>query len=158
MLGIDGCKKTLNKMELIKNKYRNLDIWWMSENRGCYVTLNTLITKIKYSNIIIFGSDDIMKPDMVSEIMLVENGYDIVRFKLIIFYDDINTSLRYTKKNHFAYGAIFIKKNVIDLSGGFQENRFSSDAELLKRVADHTRTYFLDKELFYYRKHLNTFK
>lgn len=153
LLGVDGCEKTLEKVKSIKDKYRNLRVWWMPENRGCFITLNTLLKQVKFNKIIIFGSDDIMMPTMVSDILSVDGDYDIIRYKYISFIDDIKNTSSYISKNYYACGGIYIKSRVFELCGGFHENRFSSDAELLTRVANHTTTYFLNKELVYYRNH-----
>ena len=53
----------------------------MQSNKGTYITINTLIDLVKYENIIIFGSDDIMHPNMVERISKYLNGYDILKFQ-----------------------------------------------------------------------------
>ena len=151
LVGVDGCQKTYEKIMSIKDKYRNLDVYNMKENMGAYVALNTLIPYIKYDNIIVFGSDDVMVPNGVEILSKVDDSYDIVRFRFKVFVGNINnvTSL----SGHTAAGAIMIKKRVFDMCGGYHENRFSSDYELLVRTSKFTKTLNMKDYIFYYRAH-----
>jgi len=154
LLGIDACQDTLDKVINIKNKYRNLHIFMMSENKGTYVTTNTLLDLVKFENIIIFGSDDIMKSTMISKIMYNKKDYDVVRFGFDDFKENINNAI---KNNYMrAVGAIFYKKNVIDLAGGYRDWRCSGDFELLRRIENHIRIKEIDDSLFYRRSHPNS--
>jgi glycosyltransferase involved in cell wall biosynthesis len=154
LLGIDACQDTLNKVISIKNKYRNLHIFMMSENKGTYVTTNTLLDLVKFENIIIFGSDDIMKSTMISKIMYNKKDYDVVRFGFDDFKENINNAV---KNNYMkAFGAIFYKKNVIDLAGGYRDWRCSGDFELLRRIENHVKIKEIDDSLFYIRSHPNS--
>lgn len=152
LIGVDGCDNTLTKLLSIREKYRNLKIVNMCENMGAYVTMNTLIPLSKYDNLIIFGSDDIMKPEMIKSIIDVSDDFDIIRYKYITFVND-NINEVINDGDNYAMGGIFIKKSVFDLCGGFESERFSCDFELLTRVSKFTKSYNLDKKLVYYRKH-----
>jgi Glycosyltransferases involved in cell wall biogenesis len=72
LLGIDGCFSTLEKIMDIKHKYPKLKYYMMINNRGTYVTSNTLLdlTNPEYSHNLRFDSDDIMCPEMVEKLMI----------------------------------------------------------------------------------------
>jgi len=155
LVGIDACEKTLEKLKKINHKYRNLKIFMMDSNMGTYVTSNTLLDLVKYDNILRFDSDDIMKPIMIEEIMKYSDNYDIIRFSFNNFNDNINN---YKHPFMYAYGAIFYKKNVINISGGYKDWICSADLELFNR----TKNKFKIKEidilfpLFFRRNHNNS--
>ena len=54
----------------------------MKENKGTYITINTLMIIYKYYHLIRFDSDDIMYPKLVEKVMNQNKKYDIVRFKM----------------------------------------------------------------------------
>ena len=47
---------------------------------GAYVALNTIIPYIKYDNVVVFGSDDVMMPNGIETLSKVDYKYDIVKF------------------------------------------------------------------------------
>lgn len=126
LLGIDACQKTLEKVEKIQHKYRNLRVFMMDSNMGTYVTSNTLIKLAKYNNIIRFDSDDIMLSNMVEYIMVNKGDSDIYRFNLQNFGANSNV--------YQSEGPCFIKKDFILKYGGYQPWKCSSDSELKKRL------------------------
>jgi glycosyltransferase involved in cell wall biosynthesis len=154
LLGIDNCEDTLKIIKLIQYKYRNLHIYMMSKNNGPYITLNTLLDLIQYENIVVFGADDIMKPEMIEKIMCHYEKYDLIRFGFDDFTNNISKAI---KNNYFkAFGAIFYKKRVIELSGGYQPWRCSGDFELLKRIESYVKIKEINESLFYRRDHPNS--
>jgi glycosyltransferase involved in cell wall biosynthesis len=154
IVGVDGCTDTFKKLLTIKNKYRNLTIAMMEKNFGTYVVMNTLVPLTKYPNLIRFDSDDIMKPQMVSEIMKIDGKYDFIRFKFTPFEGSINNIVQ--QKIFPAVGVLFMKKSIFDKAGGYVNSKFSSDSELLIRLDKFTSTYFIENQLFYYRRHPNS--
>jgi len=154
LIGIDGCEKTLEKVKEIKGDYKNIKVIYMKTNMGVYVTSNTLVSESKYDNLIMFGSDDIMRINMVSTLMKYSPKSDIIRFKFSTFINDDIDSIVPSQSNHMhAFGAIFIKKSVFDLCGGYEDLRFSGDLELLTRVGKFTNIKLIDDNLFLYRSH-----
>lgn len=151
LVGVDGCQKTYEKLLSIKGKYRNLEIYNMLENKGAYIALNTLIPYIKYDNVIVFGSDDVMVPDGVEILSKTDPTADLVRFRFHVFAGNINNVTSSPPAQ--AAGALMIRKKVFDMCGGYHENRFSSDYELLVRVGKFTKTQFINTPIFYYRAH-----
>ena len=153
LVGVDACQDTLNKLIKIRHKYRNLRIFMMDSNMGIYITLNTLIDLIQYRNIIIFDSDDIMTPEMISEIMNYANDYDLLQFS---FNDFTNSIKDFVVTDGRARGAIFCKRNVFELTGGFQSWRIAADTELLERVTNFIKIFYIKKQLFYRRLRSNS--
>lgn len=155
LIGIDACKNTFNKIQEIKFKYRNLKVFLMDTNKGTYITSNTLLNLVHYDNIIRFDSDDVMKPEMISEIMKYSNMFDIIRFSFNNFNNNVEIC-----ENPFmcANGAIFFKKEVIDFSGGYKNWTISADLELISRIKNKFRMKDIDMShpLFYRRLHNNS--
>lgn len=154
ILGVDSCIKTFNKIESIKHKYRNLDVVMLSENVGSYVCLNTLLPLIKYDNIIKFDSDDIMLPNCVEVLSKKTSGFDMVQFKFKVFWDEKPEKVKDVA--HPAAGVLFYTKKSIEVFGGYHENRFSSDYELLVRTKRFLKRKVIDDRLFLYRRHSTT--
>lgn len=153
LIGVDNCQDTLNKLTQICHKYRNLRIFMMHSNKGTYVTSNTLLNLVKFENIIRFDSDDIMKIEMINEIMLYSNNFDIIQFQFSEFNNDINIyndSFKYV-----AAGAIFFKKSTMKLAGGYRNWKCAADSEFIKRISNRVKIYQLKKRLFYRRNHSN---
>ena len=151
LIGVDGCQKTYDKIIEIKDKYRNLDVYNLEKNVGAYVALNTIIPYIKYDNVIVFGSDDVMMPNGIEILSKVDDKYDIVKFLYKVFQN--NTKNVVANAAATAAGAIMVRKRVFDMCGGYHHNRFSSDFELLTRLRKFTKTVNLNNYVFYYRAH-----
>ncbi len=153
LLGVDGCHKTLNKVLQIYKKYRNLNVFLLIKNNGTYVTTNTLIDLVKYDNIIRFDSDDIMIPELINEVMYYAGEYDIIQFKYKNFRKNLHEVFG---RGDYANGAIFIKKKIFDLFGGYMSWLCAADYEFLMRVNKHAKIKRLNKLLMYRRMHNNS--
>lgn len=154
LVGVDGCQKTLEKVLSIRNKYRNLKVFMMEQNKGTYITINTLISLTSKDNIITFGSDDIMKPIMISELSNHIDKYDIIKFSYNFFEGTLDNEV--PKRVKYAGGAFLMGKKVTDLAGGYRDWLCSGDEEFITRIKNHVKIFHLDKELFYRRKHENS--
>ena len=64
LVGVDGCKKTLNVVNKLKNE--NLKVFNKEKNTGAYDTWNMLIPKASFNHILIFAADDIMMMDFLT--------------------------------------------------------------------------------------------
>ena len=153
LIGVDACESTLKKMVEIQHKYRNLKIIMMETNVGTYITLNTLIELGTSDNIIFFGSDDIMRPELVNEVMAASSEADVVRMGYNAFISEKKDARRMLQ---YANGAIFYKRDILELAGGYQPWKCVADAELIYRTAKRVKTNRIDKVLFYYRVHRNS--
>jgi len=121
---------------------------------GTYVTSNTLIDQVKFENIMRFDSDDIMKPNMVSEIVKYIDNYDIIRFNCDDFVGDINNIT--TDKSVFPHGVVMYKHDVFKLAGGYQAWVCAADTELIERIKDYIDEKIIQERLFYRRRHENS--
>ena len=148
ILGIDGCNETLNYIKTIKNSYKNLKIIMMKENKGTYVTTNTIMTISKFDNIIRFDSDDIMFPNLVEKIMNQNEKYNMIRFKMKNF--NIKTNETYLENAH---GQFLIKHWIFDYFGGFLPWKCSADEEFIIRVKKFIKILFLNETLFLRKIH-----
>lgn len=110
-LCVDGCEKTLKKALEIKLKYKNLTILNCKKNKGTYIALNTILSVIKEGNCIVFGADDTMQPNMISEILRVG--------KVGVVKSD---------------GILVAPVDLIKEFGGFQAWRCAGDTEIIDRM------------------------
>ena len=154
LIGVDACEETLNKLIKIKDKYRNISVFMMNSNMGTYVTSNTLIKETKYNYILRFDSDDIMKPEMINEIMYHKDNYDIIQFLFSVFTTNIQEVTNDFK--YVAAGAHFYRKSVLNLAGGYRAWKCAADSEFIKRLKKFTTIKEIKKRLFYRRSHENS--
>jgi glycosyltransferase involved in cell wall biosynthesis len=153
LVGVDACGPTLKKLSDIRYKYRNLTIIMLEKNVGTYITLNTLMDFIRSKNIIVFGSDDVMRPELVNEVLEASLGADVVKMGYSAFINEKKDARRVLE---FAHGAIFFKSKIIDITGGYQPWKCAADTELLQRIAKRVETRIVNKVLFYRRMHSNS--
>jgi glycosyltransferase involved in cell wall biosynthesis len=152
LIGIDCCNDTLVKVNEIRHKYRNLKVYMMKNNKGTYVTTNTLLKLAKYDNLIRFDSDDIMTPYLINEIMSYSENYDIIKFKYIDYIDSLK-KIKGGLRPNAANGAIYFKKNVFEISGGYLPWKTAADFEFIERLKNFVKIYTIDNFLFYRRVH-----
>jgi len=152
LVGVDNCEETLKKLNEIHHNYRNLKIFMMKKNLGTYITTNTLLEIVKYENIIRFDSDDVMKLEMINEIMYLINDFDVIRLKYTNFYNLINMT---QSGQGYANGAIFYKRKIIEMFGGYMPWRCAADFELIKRMSNHVNFGKTERLVFYRRRHDN---
>lgn len=152
LVGVDACQDTYNKLQNIRYKYRNISIYMMSENKGTYITTNTLIDLVKNENVIRFDSDDIMTPNLVKEVFNNKKDNDII----MLGYVDIKDG-QVTSKLCVAGGIIYFKKSVMDnIAGGYQPWTCAADSEMMVRIMNKVKIMQLKKILFYRRIHDNS--
>lgn len=150
LIGVDGCQDTLDTLNSIKNKFRNLKIYMMNSNKGTYITTNTLITLAKYNNIIRFDSDDIMDINLVNTVAHNKKDYDIVVLGYVNFEDDKISNILELG------GIVYFKKDIMEIAGGYQPWRCAADTELLIRLSNVVKISYLNKAVFYRRIHKNS--
>ena len=129
LVGVDGCNKTLKYVHSIMQNYKNLRVFMMEENRGTYITTNTMMSIAQYDNLLSFDTDDIMLPHLVEFLMKESESknYDRIFFKTKNFGKESETIL-------WAEGQIFMKHWVFDYFGGFMPWKCSADTEYIFRV------------------------
>jgi hypothetical protein len=115
----------------------------MKENKGTYITTNTIMTISKYDHLIRFDSDDIMFSNLVEKVMTQNIKYDMITFKM----KNINIITNETSLDE-AYGQFMIKHWVFDYFGGFMPWKCAADAEFKKRVFKFINVLKLEDILF----------
>lgn len=153
LLGIDHCKSTLDKIIKIKDKYKNLRVFFMNKNVGTYITCNSIMSLAKYDWLIRFDTDDIMLPNMVETIMNNTGVGDILRFKLTQFFNDNSSK---TSGSYITHGQIGIKKSILMKYGGYMPWKCAADTELITRLEKQVTIKTIDKVLMKYRNSDNS--
>ena len=150
LIGVDACNITLKYLHSIMKNYKNLRVFMMEENKGTYITTNTLMSIAKFDNLLRFDADDIMLPHLVELLMTnsESKNYDIISFKSKNFGKKTKT-----KKIFFAVGQIFMKHWVFDYFGGFMPWRCGADTEFRRRVQKFVKFGKVNKILFKRRIH-----
>lgn len=153
LVGVDGCENTLNKLNDIKYKYRNLFIYMMFDNKGTYVTTNTLLNLVKYDNVIRFDSDDIMVDTMINDIVdfKCNKSADIIKLGSVSLKDGIIGNIVSVLD-----GVIYFKRGIMDdVAGGYEPWLCAADTELLNRLNGKVKIEILNKKVFIRRIHDN---
>ena len=129
IVGIDGCNNTLKTVFSIMKNYKNLRVFMMEENKGTYITTNSMMSIAKYDNLLRFDADDIMMPNLVELTMNESESSDVDRimFKSKNFGNN-STSIGW------AVGQIFMKHWVFDYFGGFMPWKCEGDREFINRI------------------------
>jgi glycosyltransferase involved in cell wall biosynthesis len=113
LLGIDGCKKTLEKVSEIQKKYLNLEVYYSEENNGTYQMFNALMVLIPDDEYIQrFDADDVMHSDMLEK-MSIYNLPAISRHN----------------------GVLFFKREKMNALGGFRNWKCSADTDMVFRMS-----------------------
>lgn len=130
LLGIDGCKNTLEKVKTIQHKYRNLRVFMMNENVGTYITTNTLMKIASKEWLLRFDTDDVMLPNMIDSIISYINSrpdIDILRPYAMNFGN--RHGCLFDK-----HGCILMKRSIFDTFGGYKPWVCAADGELQRRL------------------------
>lgn len=155
LLGIDNCQETLKTVESLNIK--NLRVFYMDSNKGCYVIKNTLIPIAKYKYLFFFDADDILMPECLTTVNDYLQSYDIVRFSYFNFTND-NIEDKQTS-SMVACGVFVCNSIVFNYFGGFKDWVCSADAEFqirsIKNIENFNLTtiHLKNERLFYRRIH-----
>lgn len=158
IIGVDGCEKTLNKLIEIKDNFKNLSIMWCPDNKGTYITRNTLIHHCDSDVIVFLDSDDLYIKKLFDKISENILKYDVIRWSYNSLYENgtvIKTPLNsyYTHAN----GVFACKKNIFNKFGGYKDWRFSADYDLQIRIEkSDIKILKIDEHLMYYRQHTSS--
>jgi glycosyltransferase involved in cell wall biosynthesis len=151
LVGVDNCRETLNKLIDIRRQYRNLRVFMMKENKGTYITKNTLISLSEHQHLFFFDSDDLMDLNLVERVMEETPKYDVVQFSFKKFVDEGGYNDGYNIK--YSEGAIYYNRSVFERYGGFQPWVCSADTELFFRLRTDVKKGVIDEPLFFRRLH-----
>lgn len=145
IVGVDGCRETMEYLKTIMGNYKNLRVLMMNSNRGTYVTSNTIISAAKYDGVIRFDSDDIMLPNLIGEVMRIRKGTDLIRLKVRNFGG--------STKELYACGEIYVRHTFFDEFGGYKAWPCGGDSDFLKRVKKFARTRNIENVVILRRVH-----
>jgi len=149
LVGIDGCNKSYKKIKQIYKKYKNIKVLNMKKNMGTYVTLNTLISISTYDKIIPFGSDDIMKLNLIEVVNNFVSKYDIIKFGRCEFFNDSDKCQPKPPTD----GILCFNKKILKELGGYKDWVCAADTDFIYRLKKDTRIYKYNNPLFYRRIH-----
>tara|TARA_R110001592_G_scaffold362792_2_gene678250 strand:+ start:454 stop:1149 length:696 start_codon:yes stop_codon:yes gene_type:complete len=152
ILGVDHCKKTLDKIQLIRNNYTNLRIIYTDSNKGLFITLNTLISISKYKYLLKFDSDDIMQPNLVETLWKHRKQYDLIRFGYYFYFSENNKT---EPSPRCANGVYLVNSEIYTEFGGYEPWLCSADTEFLQRFSSTNKKQLElnNEKLFFYRQH-----
>lgn len=151
LIGIDNCEETLEYV-LLNNFPKNFKIIFFKENYGPYIIKNTLYKLSKYDKIFYFDSDDIMLPNLLSEIERLLNYYDCVKPKYLNFQDSPQGKVFEKKSNVFGEGVFGMKKKTFELMNGFEGWRVAADSDFMGRYYKTNPNLIHTKEILFYRR------
>ena len=99
LIGIDFCYDTLNYV--YENQFpSNFKFYFFTTNGGPYIIKNTLSEITQFDKILFFDSDDMMMPQMLSEIDKNLDVFPVIKPKYINF-EDVNGIRKYKEEKSF---------------------------------------------------------
>jgi hypothetical protein len=147
LIGVDGCKKTLEELKKHLKDFKNVRVFWTNVNQGTYKMFNRLMDISTGSKILRFDSDDLPSVEMIEKLELYIKEYDVVRMNY----------LSDSGKSEFpSFGQIYFKRGLIHHFGGCQDWPVSADRELLERLSPNFKIGIIDEPIFYKRDRPNS--
>ena len=154
IVGIDGCSTCEAKLDDLMDLYDWLYVYVCPENKGTYLTRNTLIKESEFDDILFFDSDDTMYPHMLDRIYKIndKHQYDLVNYHFHRWEMNGNNNVVYYDEQPAA-GSFWIKRYVMNILGGFKSWRYSADSEFMERFKSSRYTLkTIEQPLFIYRR------
>jgi glycosyltransferase involved in cell wall biosynthesis len=148
LLGIDGCLDTLNEVKKIKNKYKNLKVINFKENKGTFVTLNSLLNNVNFDKTITVGADDIQINNLLETVEPHLKENDLVLYHCQNFTEDGKNSLSPKEME----GIAAVKWSVWKEIGGYKAWKVGADSDFEMRTKKFKR-YIIRKPLYLRRIH-----
>jgi FkbM family methyltransferase len=153
IVGIDGCKETLNYIKTKKFDNR-IRFYFFEKNVGPYIIKNSLCSISNSEIILFFDSDDIMNENMVADMLELHKTKDIVKPKYYDFIDNVNNHKKIT---YYGEGVFSIKKEVFMSMNGFEPWRCEADSNFSNRVYKNGLSLgFTKNNCFFRRLHSNS--
>jgi len=152
LVGIDDCKKTI---EFIKNKTfdSRIKFFKFNKNVGPYVIKNSLSLIANSDYILFFDSDDIMKEELIQDIINHKSSYDLIKPMYLDFGNHVkNINYKVTKSSTYGEGVFAIKKDLFFNMGGFEDWRCAADSELMNRLYKKKIKLTHTKNIGFYRR------
>lgn len=148
LLGIDGCTETLEKVKEIKEKYKNLKVIFFKENKGVFITLNSLLEMVSFDKTITVGADDMQMNRLLEKVEPFMENNDLVLYYCQNFTEDGKNSLSPKEME----GIAAVKWNVWEKIGGYKPWKAGADSDFEMRTKSFNR-YIIKKPLYLRRIH-----
>jgi glycosyltransferase involved in cell wall biosynthesis len=154
IVGIDGCQETLDYVK--NNKFnQNIIFYYFEKNVGPYVVKNSLSNIASSDIILFFDSDDIMKENMIPEILEKMKTNEFVK----PMYSDFTNTPNYniTKSNKYGEGVFAIKKELFLSMNGFEPWPVAADSDFKGRLyKNNIKFQYTNNVVFHRRVHPNS--
>lgn len=165
----DGSKDSSQEViQKLANKYKFTFIH--RPNRGLSATLNEAIELSSGKYFSTIASDDILMLEKIEkqvEFMEANPQFGMCYAKIVCFEDSLEKSYEYPNSNKqgwifedlLNYGCFipapsnFIKKEVFDVVGGYDESLWIEDWDMWLRIAQKYQIGYIDEHVAYYRRH-----
>ena len=152
LVGIDCCHKTL---EFIKNNSfdNRIRFYFFNKNVGPYIVKNSL-TKISSSDyVLFFDSDDIVKHDLINDVVTNKSKYDLIKPMYLDFSNDIkNIDYNILLSKTYGEGVFAIKKELFLRFNGFEGWRCAADSDFMGRLYKNKIKLLHTKKIGFYRR------
>lgn len=153
LVGIDGCKETLNYIKTKKFDSR-IKFYFFEKNVGPYIIKNSLSNISNSEIILFFDSDDIMSENMVADMLELHKTKDIIKPRYYDFIDNVNNHKKIT---YYGEGVFSIKKEIFMSMNGFEPWRCEADSNFSNRVYKNGLSLgFTKNNCFFRRLHSNS--
>jgi hypothetical protein len=151
LIGVDSCKETFAHIQ--NREYPNyIKFFFFERNVGPYVVFNSLSTVVKSSNLMFFGSDDIMDKNMVDDFISALQKYECVIPTFINFNN--GEIIDKNSKRFLGEGVIGIKKPLFEKMNGYENWMCAADTDFMVRLQKYRpRMSYTNKINFYRRIH-----
>ena len=151
LIGIDSCKDTLKYVYENEFPY-NFNFFFFIENKGPYLIKNTLTELSKYDKLFFFDSDDIMMPDLLREVNIQLNNYDVIKPKYIDFVEQNGVKEFVGKKPTFGEGVFGIKKTLFLEMNGFEGWKVAADSDFMGRLYKTNKKILHTSHILFHRR------
>lgn len=156
VVGVDGCPATLDYLLREKASRRpSLRILRGQENRGAYVTRNTLARAARADYLVFFDADDIMLPGLIRWCETRREAREVSQFRFVQALQVVRPGVASRAASPVgARGAFGIRRDSFLSLGGFQGWPCSADTEFQRRASRILgRPALSPSALFIYRRH-----
>ena len=156
LVGIDSCEKTKSFIE--NNDFDSrIRFFYFEKNIGPYIIKNTLSQTSNSDILLFFDSDDIMKEEMISDILSQQIKNDFIKPMYLNFNDEKeNIDYSVNKSKTYGEGVFSIKKSLFLEMNGFEGWRCAADSDFMGRLYKNNKKFnYTDSVLFYRRIHPN---
>ncbi len=152
LVGIDGCKKTLSYIQDSKFDPR-IRFYYFNQNVGPYIVKNSLSLISNSDYLMFFDSDDIMKEELVQDIIRYKSTHKLIKPMYIDFNEEVkNINLEKSNANTYGEGVFGIEKKLFLDMNGFEGWRCAADSDLMNRLYKNNVKLIHTKSLGFYRR------